>query len=99
MGYCKLQLGCMLIILYIMFTNYKECSRIRQKFKLTLFDGLLILGMVCVFFRRIDGIYRQLSGRSESESQSNLPFIFSDMYRFVYFPAVFVYVVHNIRIS
>ena len=50
MGYCKLQLGCMLIILYIMFTNYKECSRIRQKFKLTIFDGLLILGMVCVFF-------------------------------------------------
>lgn len=50
MEYCKLQLGCMLIILYIMFTYYKECSRIRQKFKLTLFDGLLILGMVCIFF-------------------------------------------------
>ena len=50
MEYCKLQLGCMLIILYIMFTYYKECSRFRQKFKLTLFDGLLVLGMLCIFF-------------------------------------------------
>ena len=50
MEYCKLQIGCMLIILYIIFIYYKECRRFGQKHKLSVFDGLLLLGMVCIFF-------------------------------------------------
>lgn len=48
--YCKLQMGCMLIILYIVFIYYKECRRFKQKHRFSIFDGLLVLGMVCLFF-------------------------------------------------
>ncbi|MBQ9136213.1 MAG: HD domain-containing protein [Lachnospiraceae bacterium] len=50
MEYCKLQIGCILVILYTMFIYYKELRRFRQKHKWSLFDGLLILGLVCVLF-------------------------------------------------
>ncbi|MBQ7775258.1 MAG: HD domain-containing protein [Lachnospiraceae bacterium] len=50
MEYCKLQIGCMLIILYIMFIYYKECRRFRQQHRLSVFDGLLVLGVVAIFF-------------------------------------------------
>ena len=48
--YCKLQIGCILVILYTMFIYYKELRRFRQKHKPSLFDGLLMLGLVCVLF-------------------------------------------------
>lgn len=50
---CKLQIGCMLIILYIIFVYYKECRRFRRKHRWSVFDGLLLLGVVAVFF---DGV-------------------------------------------
>ena len=53
MVYCKLQIGCLLIILYIAFMYWKECKRFRQHHKLSVFDGLLVLGLLCVLF---DGI-------------------------------------------
>ncbi len=53
MEYCKLQISCMLIILYIVFVYWKECRRFRQRHRLSVFDGLLGLGIVAVFF---DGI-------------------------------------------
>lgn len=53
MGFFKLQLGCMLIILYIVFMYYKECKRFRQRHKLSVFDGLLALGLLCVL---LDGV-------------------------------------------
>lgn len=48
--YCKLQIGCMLILLYIAFLYWKEQRRLRQKRKFTMFDGLLMLGLFEVFF-------------------------------------------------
>lgn len=51
--HCKLQIGCMLIILYIAFVYYKECRRFKQKHKFVPFDGLMILGVTCIFF---DGV-------------------------------------------
>lgn len=48
--YCKLQIGCILVILYTMFIYYKELRRFGQKHKLSLFDGLLMLGLVCILF-------------------------------------------------
>lgn len=51
--HCKLQIGCMLIILYIVFVYYKECRRFKQKHKFVPFDGLMILGVTCIFF---DGV-------------------------------------------
>lgn len=48
--YCKLQICCMLIILYIIFIYRKERRRFRQKRSLSVFDGLLGLGLLEVFF-------------------------------------------------
>lgn len=50
MEYCKLQIGCMLIIFYIVYVYYKEKRRFKQKWKVDLFDGMLVLGMVAVLF-------------------------------------------------
>lgn len=48
--YCKLQICCMLIILYIIFIYRKERRRFGQKRQLSVFDGLLGLGMLEVLF-------------------------------------------------
>lgn len=48
--YIKLQLGCMLVLLYIAFVYYKEIRRFHQQHKLTVFDRMLIVGIVEVLF-------------------------------------------------
>lgn len=48
--HCKLQIGCMLIILYIAFIYLKENKFSSYKNRLSAFDGLLILGILCVLF-------------------------------------------------
>lgn len=53
MEYCKLQIGCMLIILYIAFVYSKELRRFRQQHKFSVFDGLLSFGMLAVL---LDGL-------------------------------------------
>ncbi len=50
MEYCKLQIGCLLIILYIAFVYSKERRRFGQKHKISIFDGMLSLGMLEVLF-------------------------------------------------
>ena len=50
MEYCKLQISCMLIILYIIFIYIKELKRYGQKHKFSEFDALLAVGTVSVFF-------------------------------------------------
>ena len=53
MEHCKLQIGCMLIILYIVFIYRKEMRRYKQKHKITMFDVMLVVGIFTVLF---DGI-------------------------------------------
>ena len=53
MEHCKLQIGCMLIILYIVFVYCKELRRYHQKHKFSIFDALLVVGVFSVFF---DGV-------------------------------------------
>lgn len=50
MGFFKLQLGCMLIVLYIAGVYYKERVRFKQKIKWGLYDGLLFVSILAVFF-------------------------------------------------
>ena len=51
--YCKLQIGCMLILLYVAFIYWQEVGRFRQQRKFTIFDGLLLVGLTEVF---LDGL-------------------------------------------
>lgn len=50
MQYFKLQLGCMMILVYIAFIYYKECKRFGRKHKLSVFDLLFGLGVLSIFF-------------------------------------------------
>jgi len=50
MQYCKLQIACMLIILYILFVCIKERKRYGQKYKLSKYNMLLYVGIISVFF-------------------------------------------------
>ena len=50
MLHCKLQLGCMLILLYLVFMYRIERRKFRQKSKWSIFDGLFSMAIGCVFF-------------------------------------------------
>lgn len=50
MEHCKLQIGCMIVILYILFVYCKECKRYGHKNKISVFDALLGVGIFSVFF-------------------------------------------------
>lgn len=50
MGYCKLQIGCMLILLYIIFVYVKELKRYGQKHRFSCFDAMLFVGLFSLFF-------------------------------------------------
>ena len=50
MEYCKLQIGGMLVILYIIFVYVKDKKRFRQKRDWSVFDTLLALGVIEILF-------------------------------------------------
>ena len=47
---CKLQIGCMLIILYVMFIYIREKYMYRYKQKDKMFEALVITGIIMIFF-------------------------------------------------
>lgn len=53
MEYCKLQIGCLLIIAYISYLYIRERRRYEKKLRPTPFDGLLILGTL---YLTLDGV-------------------------------------------
>lgn len=46
----KLQIGCLIIVLYIAFTYAYECRGLKEKHRLSFFDGLLIAGIIYYIF-------------------------------------------------
>ncbi|MGN0656851.1 MAG: HD-GYP domain-containing protein, partial [Ruminiclostridium sp.] len=50
MEYIRLQLGCLVVLLYVGFIYIKECRRFHRKLNETLFDELLIIGIVSIIF-------------------------------------------------
>ena len=53
MEHCKLQLGCLFILIYIGFIYLKECKEYHRSLRDTFFDELLSLGIISVI---LDGI-------------------------------------------
>lgn len=53
MAHCRLQLGCLLLVIYIAFIYYKDCKKFHKKMKATMYDEILILSMFSIIF---DGI-------------------------------------------
>lgn len=53
MEYCRLQMGCLIIVLYIAFTYYSECRRTEKSHMWTWFDVLLLISLTSLTF---DGI-------------------------------------------
>lgn len=53
MEYCKLQIGCLLVLLYIMIIYYKEKKRFHIRGSFSLYDALIITGFVNLI---LDGI-------------------------------------------
>ena len=56
MEYCRLQIGCLLIVVYIGFIYFRECKRYRKNLKSSIFDEILILSMICIIFDGITAI-------------------------------------------
>ncbi len=53
MEYCKVQIGCLVVVLYIAYIYLRECKRYHRKMSSSLFDELLMLGILCI---SLDGI-------------------------------------------
>ena len=53
LGCCKLQIGCLLVIIYLAFIYYKERRRFQISEKITLYDVLLGEGIICLL---LDGM-------------------------------------------
>ena len=53
MEYCKLQIGCLLVVAYIAFLYVRERRRYEKKLRPTPFDGLLALGILSL---TLDGV-------------------------------------------
>lgn len=62
MEYCKLQIGCMFVILYITFNYLRECKKTEQKNRTIKFERLLGCGIVTVFF---DGLTAYMVNQTE----------------------------------
>ena len=53
MDYCKVQLGCLLIVSYIVFIYKRECKKYHKRLSSSIFDELMVLGIVSI---ALDGI-------------------------------------------
>lgn len=53
MEHCKLQIGCLIMLIYMAYTYVRECRGYKQKMEKTLFDELLSLGIASVI---LDGV-------------------------------------------
>ena len=50
MEYCKLQAGCLAVLLYILFSYLREYRTYKRSLRESFFDELLVLGILCVSF-------------------------------------------------
>ena len=53
MEHCKLQIGCLIILMYIAFIYLRECRKYKIKLRETFFDEMILIGMISVF---LDGV-------------------------------------------
>ncbi len=53
MQYCRLQIGCLIIVIYISIIYFRECRKYHKLLKSSIFDEILILSMICLVF---DGV-------------------------------------------
>ena len=53
MEYCKVQIGCLLIVAYIVFIYYRESKKYQKHLSSSIFDELMVLGIVTIV---LDGI-------------------------------------------
>lgn len=65
MEYCRLQIGCLIVVLYISINYFWECKRTRKGKKITIFDGLLVISIISLIF---DGITAYTVNHLESVS-------------------------------
>lgn len=56
MEYCRLQIGCLLIVVYISLIYFRECKRYHKKLSSSIFDEILILSIICIIFDGITAI-------------------------------------------
>ena len=53
MEHCRVQIGCLAVVIYIGFIYFRECKRYHKSRTNSIFDEMLILSIVCIVF---DGI-------------------------------------------
>ncbi|MGN0678724.1 MAG: HD domain-containing phosphohydrolase [Oscillospiraceae bacterium] len=50
MNYCKLQIGCLVVVLYVAFIFFRGCRRYHRNPLETPFSGMLVLSIITLFF-------------------------------------------------
>lgn len=52
----KLQIGCLLVILYMTVIYYKECIRTKDKYKQSIFDVIIIVTIITLIFDAVTAV-------------------------------------------
>lgn len=63
MEYCRLQIGCLIIVSYIAFIYFRECKRYHKNLNSSIFDEILVLSIVCIILDGITAITVNYSDR------------------------------------
>ena len=53
MNFCKLQIGCFLIVLYVLFNYLRECKKYKKSLRKSIYDEILYLALISI---GLDGI-------------------------------------------
>jgi len=56
MEYCRLQIGCLIILIYIGFIYFRGCKRYHKKLNSSIFDEMLIVSTLCIVFDAITAV-------------------------------------------
>lgn len=56
MEYCKVQIGCLLIVAYIVFIYYRESKKYQKHLSSSIFDELMVLGIVTIVLDSITAV-------------------------------------------
>ena len=62
MEYCRLQTGCLLIVVYIAFTYFRACKRYHKNVTGSMFDKILILSMILITYTGASARYPGMHG-------------------------------------
>ena len=92
---CLLQVGCLVILLYITMIYYRDLRKYKRKLQESFFDELLAIGVITIIF---DGVYAVLTSQ-EFRMSPQICDIFHMIYLICFDGVIFVMFLYMLHIT